>query len=171
MVIERLERWLYLMAKPPPRALSEVMSQSRKDGRRPDLAHVTLLRFADLECSSAGFLACLLEAMRGFRHDAFHIGFNRIVESRCVTLRSRRLQREARDFQEDLLRFLEARGLSEAPHAPQIHLTINYRRDGMGGEAIRPFDWCVDEVVVIESISGQSRHVVHGRWPLDRLLL
>lgn len=170
-MIEPLQRWLHLMAKPTPRALAQILDMPRKDGRRPDLAHVTLLTFVDLERCVAGLLLRLLEAMRGFRADAFHLGFNRIVEGRCVTLRSRRAQQGARDFQEGLTRFLRARGFETFLPPPQVHLTINYRRDGRGAEPIRPVAWCVDEVLLIESLHGKSRHVEHGRWPLGPLLL
>jgi RNA 2',3'-cyclic 3'-phosphodiesterase len=168
---EHLQRWLYLMAKPTPRAIAYIAGLARKDRRALDLAHVTLLVFADLERRVAGFLDEVLEALRGFEADAFHVGFNRIVEGRCVTLRSRRLQRDARDFQAQLTRFLRRRGFDDFREPPDVHLTINYHRDRQANQTIPPFDWCVDEILLIESVYGKSRHIVHGRWPLLPLLL
>lgn len=165
------QRWLYLMGKPKPAPLASITALSRYGGRPAELTHVTLLPFADLVHERADFVPDLLETMRGFEEEAFHVGFNRIVEGQCVTLRARRVQKAAGIFQERLVEFLERRGFEAFEKPPKVHLTINYRRDGQGNEAIRPIEWCVDEVLLIESIHGQARHVVHGRWPLSPLLI
>lgn len=159
------------MAKPPPSPLAQAVAMQRYGGRPAELAHVTLLPFADLNEAPPSFVAKLLRAMRGFRAEAFHLCFDRIAEGQGVTLRSRRLQRSAWDFQEHLARFLAARGFTTFGKAPKVHLTINYRRDGHGDEVIARIGWCVEEVLLIESLHGQSRHEVHGRWRLDSLLL
>jgi RNA 2',3'-cyclic 3'-phosphodiesterase len=165
------QRWLYLMGKPPPAALARIMALPRYGGRAAELAHVTLLPFADLAREPANFVPRLLETMRGFKEDAFHIGFNRIAEGRCVILCARRVQNAAGVFQDRLVGFLEQRGFAAFQVPPKVHLTINYRRDGRGGEAIEPIAWCMDEVLLIESVYGQARHVMHGRWPLSPLLI
>lgn len=164
-------RWLYLMGKPKPAALAKITALPRYGGRSAELAHVTLLPFADLARESADFVPNLLAMMRGFEEDAFHVGFNRIVEGHCVTLRARRVQKAACVFQERLLAFLKLRGFETIAKPPKVHLTINYQRDGQGDQPIEPIAWCNDEVLLIESIHGQARHVVHGRWSLCPLLV
>lgn len=159
------------MGKPKPGALARITALSRYGGRPPELAHVTLLPFADLARECTGFVPNLLAAMHGSKEDAFHIGFNRIVEGQCVTLRARRVLKEADVFQERLVGFLKLRGFETFAKPPKVHLTINYRRDDRGDDAIEPIAWCVDEVLLIESPHGQARHVTHGRWPVSPLLI
>jgi RNA 2',3'-cyclic 3'-phosphodiesterase len=170
-MIQPLPRWLYMMAKPTPMPLADIISMPRYGGRPAELAHVTLLPFADLNERPESFVPHLVERMRGFDEEAFHLCFDRIEERRCVTLRSRRRHRKARRFQGELVRFLTERGFTTFQKAPEVHLTINYQRDGRGSEAIPPLAWCVDEVLLIESVYGKSRHIVHARWPLRSLLL
>lgn len=165
------QRWLYLMGKPKAAALAKITALSRYGGRSAELAHVTLLPFADLARERADFVPDLLATMREFKEDAFHVAFNRIVEGQCVTLRARRVQKAAGVFQERLVGFLQQRGFQTFAKPLKVHLTINYRRDGRGDESIEAIAWCIDEVLLIESVHGQARHVVHGRWPLSPLLV
>ena len=164
-------RCLYMMAKPPRGPLSRVAGLARKDARRPDLAHVTLLPFVDLRDGTGEFVFDLLARMRGFGPDAFHLAFDRIVERQCVTLRSGKMLQGARRFQRTLIGHLRERGFEYFGKSPEPHLTINYHRDGRGNEVIEPISWRVEEVLLIESVYGQSRHIEHGCWPLNPLLV
>lgn len=166
-----MPRKLYLMAKPPRQPLAAILAQPRKDARRPDLAHVTLLPFADLDDEPDSLVPDLVEAMRGFHARAFHLLFDQVTERHCVTLRSRKSLREARRFQANLARHLASRGFTDFGRAPEVHLTLNYHRDGLGRQTIVPIEWRVDEVLLVESVHGRSLHVEHGRWPLAPLLL
>lgn len=162
------------MAKPPADRLRELAVLARRCRRRPlDLAHVTLLGFGDLAEYGQGHgrVARLTELLEGFAGQAFPLRFDHIGEVRVVALRFSKPMRSARRFQRELGRFLLARGVEGIGKPPVPHLTINYRRDGLGDEAITPIAWTVEEVQLIESIHGQARHVVHGRWPLMPLLV
>ena len=61
---------------------------------------------------------------------------------------------------------LEAGGFPVPRYRLSPHITLAYRPDGLGTEAIIPISWMVEEVLLIESVVGEARHVVHGRWPL-----
>lgn len=159
------------MAKPTPPSLARVVGLRRKDGRPPGLAHVTLLSFGNLEERPGGFVRLLLGKMEGFEARAFHVAFDRIIERPCVTLRSRKTLQAAKAFQVGLANHLIARGFASFEKLPEAHLTLNYGRDGLGTEVIRPIEWCVDEVLLIESVHGQARHIVRGRWQLNPLLI
>lgn len=165
-------RALYLMAKPPVDRLRDLAGLARRCRQRPlDLAHVTLLGLGDLPVPACGRLARLTEAMDGFAGTAFPLSFDHIGEVRVVALRFSKPMRSARRFQRELGRFLLARGVDGIGKPPVPHLTINYRRDGLGDEAITPIGWTVQEVQLIESIHGRATHVVHGCWPLTQLLV
>lgn len=48
------------------------------------------------------------------------------------------------------------------------HITLLYDEKSIMMEHIEPFTWQVDEIVLIHSLVGQSRHVTLGRWKLER---
>lgn len=165
-------RNLYLMAKPTPEPLRNVAALPRRCPRRPlELAHITLLPFADLTRQPPEFLPELIDRMQDFTADAFPVRFDRIREWNAVTLRFGKRMRSARRFQHGLVAFLQARNFCKFGKPPEPHLTISYHRDGLGDEAITPIAWIVEEVLLIESIYGKTTHVVHGRWPLTPLLI
>lgn len=169
---ELVPRPLYLMAKPPREPLAQIASLPRmSSARAPSLAHVTLLPFVDLAEQPARFVPDLLVRMRGFAAVAFHVCFDRIVERSAVMLGPTRPPGAARAFQKRLVEFLTADGFTQFGSPPRVHLTISYTRDGQGNEPIAPIGWRVDEVLLVESIHGRATHKVHGRWPLDPLLV
>ena len=74
--------------------------------------------------------------------------------------------RDARLFQTNLTDYLKARHFPYFGATPRPHVTIYYRRDGLKDESIDPIEWAVNEVLLIESVVGQTRHVPHGSWLL-----
>jgi RNA 2',3'-cyclic 3'-phosphodiesterase len=46
------------------------------------------------------------------------------------------------------------------------HVSLIWSRDFLPERVIEPFSWTVREFVLIQSVYGQSRHEVLGRWPL-----
>ena len=60
-----------------------------------------------------------------------------------------------------------ARGIGARPgyrFAP--HLTLGYRIDAPFSQPVAPVAWTADEIVLIDSHVGRTRHEVLGRWPL-----
>ena len=45
-------------------------------------------------------------------------------------------------------------------------MTVAYRNGSSSTQPIDPVGWTVDELVLIDSHVGRSRHVVLGRWKL-----
>jgi hypothetical protein len=62
---------------------------------------------------------------------------------------------------------VNASGFQFFGHAPQPHLTINYRKDRKGMTLIDPISWEVEELLLIESVYGKATHIVHDRWKLS----
>ena len=47
------------------------------------------------------------------------------------------------------------------------HVTLLYDDGHVPPQTSLPIGWTVDELVLIHSLVGQSRHIVLGRWPLQ----
>lgn len=159
---------LYVMAKPPPDVAARIAALPRNDPRRgPDLLHVTLLSLFDLHHAPPGWLPAVIAALDAFESPPFPLAFDRIENRRAVTLRTREPLTEARAFQAALVRHLLAyRAPLMLGTTPAPHLTIHYGGDRLRAETIAPVGWTVDEILLVESVVGQTKHVEHGRWRL-----
>ena len=162
-------RALYLMSKPPVQQRGVVAKMPRYPSvRNPGLLHLTILALADGREES---LPRFIELMDGFGAYAFHVKFDRIIESRVVALSSRKRLQRAEEFQQQLVQFLQRGGFTSFSSPPKPHVTLRYGRDGMGNEMIPSIGWKVDEVLLIESLVGRATHIERGRWQLEPLLI
>ncbi|MBA3940974.1 MAG: hypothetical protein C0520_07170 [Sphingopyxis sp.] len=160
-------RPLYLMAKPPAAIAAHIHGLPRADRRRAaDLLHMTLAAFTDLAEAPAGFLELVIRGLDDFGASAFPLRFDRIECRKATTLRSTTPFAAAWEFQRQLAEYFQQHGFRDFNLPPELHVTIDYRGDGLGSEAIDPIGWTVAEILLIESVVGEARHVVHGRWPL-----
>ena len=160
-------RPLYLMAKPPADVAARIHALPRCDrGRGADLLHVTLAAFVDLAAAPVGFLEMLMRGIDGFEAGAFAVQFDRIECRDATTLRSSLPLVAAWDFQRQLAEYFQRHGFTAFNLPTETHVTIDYRGDGLGAEAIAPVEWTVTEILLVESVTGAGRHIVHGRWPL-----
>ena len=158
---------LYFMTKPSPELAKLIWGWSRTDKTRPaSLLHVTVLPLVDLAAFPIGFVDRLLDLMTDFEADSFRLVFDRVVERHNVLLCGSEPMRGARRFQASLQQFLRARGFTFFGAAPTPHVTLRYGRDGCGGGPIEPISWQATELLLIESVVGQRRHIEHGRWQL-----
>jgi 2'-5' RNA ligase len=159
---------LYIMAKPPPEAQAQITALVRNDpGRSADLLHVTLVSLFDLHYAPPEWLLAVIVALDSFDARAFPLAFDRTENRKAVTLRTCAPQAEARAFQAALLRhLLERKAPMMLGTTPEPHVTINYRGDRLGSQKIVPIGWTVEEILLVESIVGQTTHVEHGRWRL-----
>lgn len=72
-------------------------------------------------------------------------------------------------LREALILALSKGGVSARPSKSFTpHLTMAYA-DRRCEFSIEPMCWPVSEFVLVDSLVGQSRHIVLGRWPLERL--
>jgi len=160
---------LYIMAKPPPATAALINALPRNDpGRGPDLLHVTLMLLFDLHRAPPEWLPAVIAALDAFEGQAFPLCFDRVEARKAVTLRSRAPLDQARAFQAGLVRhLLERRAPLTLGTTPEPHVTINYRGDRLGSRKMEPIGWTVEEILLVESVVGQTRHIVHGRWLLQ----
>lgn len=161
------QRPLYLMAKPPADVAARIHALPRSDrDRGADLLHMTLAAFVDLAAAPTGFLEMLMRGIEDFEGDAFRVQFDRIECRKATTLRSSLPLVAAWDFQRRLAEYFTQHGFTAFNLPTETHVTIDYRGDGMGAEAIAPIAWTVAEILLVESVTGEGRHIVHARRPL-----
>ncbi|KTE10961.1 MULTISPECIES: 2'-5' RNA ligase family protein [unclassified Sphingopyxis] len=160
-------RPLYLMVKPPADIAARIDALPRNDRRRGvDLLHMTLATFVDLAEAPAGFLELVIRGLDDFGAGAFPVRFDRIECRKATMLRSSTPLTAAWEFQRQLAEYLHRHDFKWFNLPPELHVTINYRGDGLGAEAIDPVEWTAAEMLLVESVTGEARHIVHGRWPL-----
>ena len=132
---------------------------------------MTLLAFVDLADFPPEFVAVLMKTLAGFEAEAFDVAFDTIVEREAVTLRASKPLSAARALQRRMRDFLKRHDFPWFGGAPVPHVTLNYHRDGLGDQRIDPIAWRVEEIFLIESIYGATRHEPRGRLPLHRPML
>lgn len=164
-----VRRPLYLMVKPPADIAARIDALPRNDrGREAGLLHMTLAAFVDLDRAPAGFLELVIRGLDGFGADAFAVRFDRIECRKATVLRSSVPLAAAWEFQRQLAEYFHRHDFGWFNLPPELHVTINHRGDGLGAEAIDPVEWTAAEMLLVESVAGEARHIVHGRWPLPR---
>lgn len=162
---------LYVMAKPAENVACEIATIDRNDPRRSAaLLHTTILPLFDLGYAPDYALPAIIELLRRFEGNPFPLIFDRIEERKAVTLRSSLGLVDAVRCQRRLIDHLVSAKFPVRAKPPALHMTINYRGDGLGVELIKPVHFLVNELLLIESVYGEGRHVVHTRIPLtDRV--
>lgn len=84
----------------------------------------------------------------------------------CSIIRSSAPLAAAWDFQRQFAEYLRQHDFPWFNLLTELHMTINYRGDGLGAEAVDPIGWTVAEILLVESVVGEERHIAHGRWTL-----
>jgi 2'-5' RNA ligase len=165
-MVDARPRPLYLMVK-PPRAVAERMALNRRATRPADLLHMTLLPLGDRQLHSDAALAELIAGLDRLQLFAFRAVFDRVHESnRTVGLRASEPIEGAMAFHGALRAALVRQGIVVRSYDFHPHVTLAYRRDGFGNEAILPISWRVEDFRLIESVHGEGRHIEHARFPL-----
>ena len=158
----------YLMVKPPAVLAGTIAALDRARDYDAARLHITLARLGearDLPRAGLLWLAAMLDRTA---LPAFRVVFDRIAEGeKVVVLTGAEAMRGAMRAQKALSRALSAKGVPTfGPDPFHPHVTIRYRPDGRGTQAIDPISWRVDHILLVESVIGEGRHVEHGRWPL-----
>ena len=163
------ERPLYFMIKPPP-ALHPVLrglraSHGIDEGYALDRLHSTFLRLGDAAAMTAADLDTIARAAGSLMAEPFPVVFDTLDGN---LLKGGKGLREASAFQRALARRVTAFGFALPPFNFWLHLSLAYTGKSERRAAIPPLGWQVEELLLIESIKGEGRHVELGRWPLAR---
>jgi RNA 2',3'-cyclic 3'-phosphodiesterase len=162
------KRILYVMAKPPSALADQIAALPRAwRSRSAELLHITVQPLFDLRSLPPEILPRAIawcEALRSA--PPFRVTLDCIRES-ASTVSLRGSAPGAAAFHRAVRDALMRDGFPVPPYRFDPHVTIAYRPDGKGNEAIAPIAWDVEELLLVESVVGEARHVVHGRWPLQ----
>lgn len=167
-----LHRYFFALIPPDQLARQMVQEAVRLDPgakhQRADRVHATIGITDDFPSARPEVAAALLRVGAGVAADPFACQFDRLMaQPGHMALR---LSRRSRPMG-DLFRQIET-GMRRAGqklregyrHDP--HITLSYRGGLACNRLVPGYRWLVDELVLIHSHVGETRHDILGRWPL-----
>ncbi|HPF72557.1 MAG: 2'-5' RNA ligase family protein [Rhodanobacteraceae bacterium] len=141
----------------------------------PERLHVTLQHLGDFAGLPSGLVTSAERAAASLRASGFEIHFDqagsfasRRRQCPCVlTCSDAGDEPGIHDFQRVLTNALLREGIDlPDPGRFTPHVTLLYDRHPLETTAIKPLGWLAREFVLIQSLLGQTRHIVLGRWSL-----
>lgn len=153
----------------PPEALAAIIAAmlGLVTGRPDSLLHITLLPLGDRAAIDARTFARIIAALDAVALPSFRVAFDHVGGRDRTILLPSEPPRGAFAVQRALAAALAARGLRlTRPYRFHPHVTLDYRHGIAGDVAIDPISWRVEDIRLIESVVGETRHVEHGRWAL-----
>lgn len=171
MLVQTLHR-LFFAIKPAMHAIPAIEAARRTycAGRpvRGEHLHVTMEIFDD----QIGLPEMLVDRLIGIGNDIDMPGFLLSMGRVVGTTRSVALRPNGRSTGLALLQRAIRERVTDAGLAPRAgwtfnpHMTLGYRDEAAFARAIDPILWQVEELVLIHSHVGETRHDVIGRWEL-----
>ena len=160
-------RWvrpLYLMIKPPPAQMEEfvrlcaglgvVLTYSR------DRWHCTLLPLGE---SNPDLIAAIHQAMRAFNAEPFSVAFDRVEGNMLKPCKG---LRRPGQFQSALRYHITVHDVKLPAYKFGLHLNLEYKNASDRRSSIQRISWPVDEILLVESVNGEGRHILRGSWRL-----
>ncbi len=163
----------YLMAKPPPDVAAALYGCGtgvlRNGGERVrlDRLHFTMLELGRRVVPDPTLIETVKEMLEGFDCTPMRLVVEEIVGGKRGNLflqPSEPLRGFAR-VREALVR--QSSGTLAIYAKPKPHVTLGYDIRPFAALPINPVSWVQEEILLIESHVGASRHFVHGRWRLS----
>ena len=172
MLIQTLNR-LFFAIKPATAIIPGIEDVRRLycAGRpvRPEHYHVTMEIFDD----RIGMPGDLIRQLRRIGDDicmpGFELPLGRLVgTTQSVAIRPAGRSRGLSLLQRAIHERVLAAGLTTRDGwSFSPHLTLGYREGGAFSRSIPPLSWYVDELVLIHSFVGETRHEIVGCWALE----
>jgi 2'-5' RNA ligase len=137
-----------------------------------DRLHVTLHWLRDHAELPADLVERALVAGASVEAAPFDVVFDRAEclgsEGGLVALTASRGTGSLQRFQRALAGAMADAGIGRYVRSSfRPHVSLVYGDRQIERQAIAPIRWTVNELVLIHSVVGQSRHIVLGRWPLQ----
>ncbi|MBY8824753.1 2'-5' RNA ligase family protein [Sphingomonas colocasiae] len=132
---------------------------------REDRLHVTIGTAGGYDETPRGVIALIVEALADLTLPSCGLVFDTVIGGpRSALLKpSERL----RGFDTLQIRIATAIGLHPALWSHfRPHITLGYNGRPMPARSIDPISWTADRLCLVESLHGETRHIVHGSWPL-----
>ncbi|WP_182911914.1 2'-5' RNA ligase family protein [Sphingomonas cavernae] len=163
-----------LFAVRPPLTLARQIEQSAiwfRPGAtrvRADNLHITLEIFEDHPTFPERLAEVLMEAGKAVAAEPVEIVLDQVSGSkRSVALRPRRRIPALDQLYKAIALEVKRAGLTPRPdYSFSPHVTVLYRDGAPFTQAIDPIRWTADELVLVHSLVGRTRHDVLGRWRL-----
>jgi 2'-5' RNA ligase len=174
---------VFFALQPPEPAASAIAALSRQ--LKADLGlkgklipverlHVTLNFFGDHVGLPQGLLQALSDAAGELRFEPFDLVFDRVMSFKAGAGRKPPFVLRGGDeglapvmhFRRAIDDVLARRGLARSfdlRFTP--HVTLMYGHKMVTEQAVAPITWRVSEFVLVDSLIGQGKHIVMGRWP------
>ncbi|MFM9923697.1 2'-5' RNA ligase family protein [Variovorax sp. H27-G14] len=156
-------------------AMQRQMAANGLSGRHvpPEYLHATLHWLGDYEGIPHELQCRAKEAGGSVEVAPFGVGFDRIgslggAGMGGLVLTGAAELKKLRQLQRSLASAMKASGIGH--HIRERfnpHVSLLYCDEHVPREPIAPIRWPVDELVLIDSLVGRSKHVVVGRWPLQ----
>ncbi|MDM4765755.1 2'-5' RNA ligase family protein [Pelomonas sp. SE-A7] len=173
---------LFFALRPPEAALAAVLRRREQlvqqlglPGRplKAEHLHITLHHLGDFPAFPAALVHKLTAAAHSLHVPAVDV---RLDTAMSFPRRSRRNNpfvllageplEPLRALQQSLSVSLQAAGVEIDQGRFKPHLTLLYDDALVDLQAIEPLGWTARELLLVDSLLGQTRHVVLGRWPL-----
>ena len=136
------------------------------DRARPEhLLHWTVLPLAP---GLRQAVPLLREALREIDFAPFTFLWDRRVAARrYLMLQPSHVPREVPGLRRAIRKSLKRLDLPLLGKATRPHVTLSYRWDGPAfEEPVEPIAWGIEEILLVESLTGRKTHEVHGRFSL-----
>ena len=172
MLVQTLHR-LFFAIKPAPHAIPAIEAMRRLYcPGTPVLSehlHVTMEIFDDHVGVPAGLAEALIAIGDDLDMPGFLLPLGRVVgTTRSVALRPKGRSTGLALLQRAIHARVAASGLAvREGWSFNPHMTLGYRDASAFARSIDPIVWQVDELVLVHSHVGQTRHDTIGRWDLS----
>ncbi len=173
---DHLDSPLYLFARLPVDVQGHVGASNDLDaargGRTPveeRRLHITLAALSAIDAPQEYLIQLIGWIMATIPPFAFHVAFDELVVSaRSALLKASDPVHGALACQAHIAAMLRDYGVDLPKQAmPVPHVTLGYGYpEPLGVRGIDAISWLADELVLVRSLVGQTRHVVLGRWQL-----
>ena len=159
------QRILYVMNKPPVRLLPHFARCRSMFGicerYSLDRLHATYLRLGE---STPESIRAAQAGLQTFWEEPFSIMLDWLSGN---VLKPKKSQRGAAAFQRSLMAHMIRLGATVTPHSFSLHVSLNYDTPPQREIAAPGIGWIVDELLLVESVEGEGRHITHGRARLQ----
>lgn len=169
-----VQKYRYFLGfRPPPDVRDDIIEKAAHLGiflNAEDLMrlHLTLCVIAEQPERSAFLAATVGGAIGGRSLASAKVKLGRLVSGgNGVLLRSIGRQDNLIALYSELTSLIASRGLFPLHRKSGLrpHLTLSYKGNARL-KALIPIEWVPDELLLIESWDGASKHIVLARWPL-----
>lgn len=130
-----------------------------------DRLHVTIGTGGGYDETPHGVIALIVDALADRTLPSCALIFDTIIAagSRALLKPSEPL----RGFNVLQVEIATAIGLNPALWSPfKPHVTLGYGGKRAPAQPIDPISWSADQLWLVESLHGQTRHIIHKCWPL-----